>query len=307
MKIFRACEKINWTNYRAGFLSEFKAHPQVNSRIKLFSKDATQKSGKKTSENVQVISSQALSIILLIFSISACAKINSDAPVTVEGRHSDEWIQKHKEKKLSFAIIDCIECHGKDFKGGISGTSCSLCHSETGVHPASWIDGHNKMAEKETNSCTECHGKDYTGGNSGVSCYTCHNGPEGQEHNDAWISQHAAKVKENNTSCPECHGADYKGGVVKVSCYKCHLGGENGYPHPMEWGIDSTSVFMSHKIEINSENYSNSSCALSYCHGSDLKGGVSTISWGIAPSCYSSTFDNKTCHTELPEADYYIK
>ncbi|MBI5206367.1 MAG: 16S rRNA (uracil(1498)-N(3))-methyltransferase [Candidatus Firestonebacteria bacterium] len=66
IKSLRACEKINWTNYRAGFLSEFKAHPQVHSKIALYSKDATQKSDKKTSENVQVISSQALNTDLNI-------------------------------------------------------------------------------------------------------------------------------------------------------------------------------------------------------------------------------------------------
>lgn len=59
---FRVCEEINWTNYSAGFLPEFKARPQVHSKIKLFTKDATQKSGKKTSENVQVISLQTLMI-----------------------------------------------------------------------------------------------------------------------------------------------------------------------------------------------------------------------------------------------------
>ncbi|MBI5207522.1 MAG: GvpL/GvpF family gas vesicle protein [Candidatus Firestonebacteria bacterium] len=42
-------------------MSEFKAHPLVHSKISYVPADATKKSGKKTSENVQVISSQPLS------------------------------------------------------------------------------------------------------------------------------------------------------------------------------------------------------------------------------------------------------
>ena len=42
-------------------MPEFKAHPLGHSEISYVPADATKKSGKKTSENVQVISSQPLS------------------------------------------------------------------------------------------------------------------------------------------------------------------------------------------------------------------------------------------------------
>ncbi len=246
-------------------------------------------------------------ILLFLITIFACSKKSQDSPISNNGQHMDEWLAKNHTYKNSgqnptFSILSCTECHGNDYKGGISNISCSSsnCHLENVAHPLPWIyNGHKIMAQKETNSCAKCHGADYKGGESGVSCYTCHEGPGANKHNEAWLHQHAAEVKIENISCISCHGENYKGGISQISCYSCHLSGEKGYPHPFEWGTDSSSIFLAHQDSDYSDT--NNICAFSYCHGAILQGGEATISWGKAPSCYLESLNDKSCHLSIPD------
>ncbi len=85
----------------------------------------------------------------------------------------------------------CTECHGTDFDGGISRTSCFACHDgPDGVirrpnHQPGWLADsedivhfHGRYANDFPTSCTSfCHGNDLTGG-IGPSCFDCHDASE---------------------------------------------------------------------------------------------------------------------------------
>ncbi|MBK7048140.1 MAG: hypothetical protein IPH48_16870 [bacterium] len=74
----------------------------------------------------------------------------------------------------------CAACHGADFLGGWSATSCYECHDGPGGHPVGWshYTGHGRTASLYgPAACGTCHGVDYQGGWSGITCYQCHVGP----------------------------------------------------------------------------------------------------------------------------------
>ncbi len=102
-----------------------------------------------------------------------------------------KWMQDttsvdfHGNRVEEKGTVHCMQCHGQDLKGGVSGVSCYVCHSSIPIysgHPPEsiWMDEendqfHGEVAEEEGISyCQQCHGEDLEGGISGVACTTCH-------------------------------------------------------------------------------------------------------------------------------------
>ncbi len=89
-------------------------------------------------------------------------------------------------------MTKCKLCHGTDFNGGMSGKSCTACHTHpTGITTPSSANFHGKVIAANNwsmSSCTKCHGSNYAGGPLATTCLTCHTKPNGPEN------------------CTTCHG-----------------------------------------------------------------------------------------------------
>ena len=192
----------------------------------------------------------------------------------------------------------CAECHGSDFTGGTSETSCYTCHA-TFPHKSDWMNmsssgSHGNFVKSRNwsaTSCQSCHGSDLTGGTSNVSCYTCHTN---YPHMDDWAegegsNSHGTWVANNNwdiESCQDCHGTDYLGGTSQVSCYTCHA----TYPHNDNWTTASSA--QSHNKYLKTVYWSMESCK--DCHGDDYHGGTSQSS---CYTCHTGEQGPETCNT----------
>ena len=122
---------------------------------------------------------------MIVVLISYCSEDKNPLPSV---SHPEEWntIQSadfHGQKVLAAGYEACKSCHGVDFQGGKSESSCysSNCHS-TFPHQPEWNyfdnlnshGAHIKATEGAIENCKKCHGSNLTGGSSGVSCYDCH-------------------------------------------------------------------------------------------------------------------------------------
>ncbi len=186
----------------------------------------------------------------------------------------------HGQYTLSNDINVCASCHGDDFQGGASLTSCFECHPPY-PHKQGWNEpnqhGVAALAQEGgvTNCAITCHGEDYSGKGDATSCYDCH---DAYPHGENWeeIINHGSYVNTNSNSvcATACHGTDFSGGGSNVSCYDCH----SLYPHAQNWENPD-----SHGLN----SIVNGQTTCQGCHGTDLLGGPSGI------SC-------KTCHDPYP-------
>lgn len=202
-------------------------------------------------------------------------------------------------------------CHGLDLKGVTgSGPSCTKCHvGAYSKHPAGWggytkqgVPSHGLYVKASgTAGCTTslCHGTDAKGvSGSGSSCYSCHESPT-SEHRLTWttspLRDHGSYVKSNGySSCATavCHGANSTGVLGSgTSCFSCHAAGPSS-KHPTTW---SKSTLADHSSYVKTNGYT--SCATSYCHGTDAQGGTGG---STAPSCYA-------CHPAGPTDKHPLK
>ena len=164
--------------------------------------------------------------------LSSCSTVNEDSPlrfIDPSGNHPDGWVETHRQ----YAQPDgspCMDCHGDDLAGGISGVSCSTdsfggqsCHaSGPAFHPADWVSTHSEFARPDGTPCFECHGVDLLGGISGVSCssdsfngQSCHgNGPA--FHPTDWL--------DSSLTGNDWHGDAYDNffQINGLECADCH-------------------------------------------------------------------------------------
>ena len=116
--------------------------------------------------------------------IVSCGTSNSKSPFDADsGEHPAGWLPKgHADAAKADGGSACMECHGSDLSGGISGVSCLSCH----------VNG-NPLVKKD---CTSCHGNppdgvtapNVAGAHNTITghfapqvkfpdgCNTCHNG-----------------------------------------------------------------------------------------------------------------------------------
>lgn len=211
--------------------------------------------------------------------------------------HEVGWstVEKHGVYALEKGVENCAtECHGEDYTGGLSNTSCynEACHASY-PHAGDWEQSteHGRYALRygmDENCGTSCHGENYSGGLSNVSCNNeaCH---ATYPHKEGWGDEsgdgsHAGFVLSGGfDSCKtQCHGEDFAGGDSGRSCggADCHVG---NFPHPENWA-DSGGH---NEIFFEGLASGDDRPCLS-CHGADYLGGASE------KSCLGDA-----CHTTL--------
>ena len=192
---------------------------------------------------------------LALLALSGCGDKNSQTDFSSNsGAHPAGWLTpapslhgKVANNQVATNKVNCTECHGDDFLGGISKVACTKCHlgNDRQVHPLQWgqfayaLHG-SFVQQKGTASCANvsCHGSDLTGvAGSGPSCTSCHlGGSPTSSHPAGWNTTadftsgqqplHAQYVGSNGTTACRnavCHGANLQGVFLSgPSCNACH-------------------------------------------------------------------------------------
>lgn len=199
----------------------------------------------------------------------------------------------HGKYQLTNGFTNCQQCHGANLSGGSVSPSCATCHSTISVHKAGILDPssanfHGKfIANNQWNmtNCKQCHGANYSGGFQSPTCLTCHNQAAGPEacntcHGNFSDPTKIAPPKDlNGNSATTFKGVGahekhlYTNSFGKtVDCNNCHTVPQtlNSAGHldgtlPAEVNLNGLAVF---NIAANANyNYSNVTCANTYCHG----------------------------------------
>lgn len=79
------------------------------------------------------------------------------------GRSGAQAALDSTDGKAMVGFAHCTKCHGDDYSGGISGSSCKTCHTKA-PHPAKpWLAGnasvsnHSLTHESNAAECAKCH------------------------------------------------------------------------------------------------------------------------------------------------------
>jgi predicted CxxxxCH...CXXCH cytochrome family protein len=162
-------------------------------------------------------------------------------------------------------IIDCTECHGTDYAGGISGESCNTCHTGT---PEDCSNCHGQSADP-----TGAPPKDLLGNtettNRGVGAHTTHL---------------SANQKSANIACSECH--------TVPSGFSSTGHTDTALPAELTWGMLAASGGVSPGFTADLK------CMNTYCHGNFAAGNKSNMpGWTVVDGTQSAC---GTCHTLPP-------
>jgi predicted CxxxxCH...CXXCH cytochrome family protein len=272
----------------------------------------------------------AVSIILVLVPgllfYQGCTKLKENLPTPASGSlsiHSPGWGDTTSPnfhgkvlKTAQYATDNCVACHAKSFRGGVSGVGCFTCHRAY-PHTVGWstqsaANFHGKFLlsmQGQLSDCVPCHGSAYTGGTSGVSCYTstCH---ASYPHTAGWENpasalSHGKYLKAtdwNVDECAPCHGRSFMGGTSGVSCFECHP------PFPHEVAFDSTGR---HPKYMRDYDFPLDQCRA--CHGSSYTGGAVVDVSCMSAGCHTDASGNpktpeacNTCHGQFraPASDF---
>jgi len=229
-------------------------------------------------------------------------------------------------------LDSCKLCHGSDFSGGSTVTSCLDCHTQGPpfvIHPADWDDiavDHQAFYQTQswsTCAISACHGETLRGGLAGSSCFAsqCHEDGPPASHSSPFTdaADHGPTARLRQIFCRNCHGLppyDFSGGFVSdpailnkpsgtCSAFDCHPAAK---AHPTNWqgsNEDKDPDYDSSHWPVPEETMNNS-CAL--CHKTD---GPGSGPMTTAPSCFSATFTNAdgsatSCHSSGPGAPHAV-
>jgi predicted CxxxxCH...CXXCH cytochrome family protein len=219
-----------------------------------------------------------------------------------------------------FAV--CQECHGDDFVGGISN---STCLNTTGCHgadvsaphsPTPWRGGsqtHTNTYPSNAPICASCH---TNGANSllqpssfdpgaAPGCFNntlCHGSvghPADWENPDSHgaIAKSTPGTATGFSSCQTCHGADFTGGAGMQSCLNtagCHGATVNAPHSPAPWRSGT-------RTHTNTDTNNAPVCAMCHTNGAISSVQPASFDSGAAPGC----FNNTLCHaTPVHPADW---
>jgi hypothetical protein len=187
-----------------------------------------------------------LIIISLLLGFSACSELNNDvsqpAPVSVHkegiGDPGSENFHTKSFQANGWNLQSCAECHGAEYGGGVTGSSCLDCHTQPGGPEA----------------CNTCHG-DFADG--------------------SMIAPPTDLLGNIETTIPGvgAHSIHSYGAVIAqvVDCYECHPGatGDEKYVFSHVGALPADIQFGSftNSNGVASYNFDNYSCANTYCHG----------------------------------------
>jgi predicted CxxxxCH...CXXCH cytochrome family protein len=232
-----------------------------------------------------------LSVIILTIYFTGCSELetNIEMPkvLTVHGEGVLDSSSPYFHGKLisnsGWDMIQCKQCHGNDYAGGVVNESCLTCH--------------NQPAGPE--NCSTCHGSETSpapprdlDGNTGIT--------------DRGVGAHQVHLSGSGSgkilSCAECH-------TVPGSVYvPGHVDSEgpaevimNNYLANVRTNEPSTFEYdpgLPLFIPDPAYNYSNQSCANTYCHGYFKNGNL-----GNAPSWTDpASAECGTCHGDPSKA-----
>jgi hypothetical protein len=180
-------------------------------------------------------------LLLFVFLLAGCGDENKPADFNANaGTHPSGWIPTDHMTAAKANVQTCADCHGADYRGGISKIACTKCHlgNQNSVHPTAWgiqtYAFHGDYVKLNgTTACANalCHGANLDGvGGTGPSCTQCHLGGISSFHPVAWsnnnIRLHKDYVGANgDSSCrnASCHGANLQGvNLSGPACSLCH-------------------------------------------------------------------------------------
>jgi len=245
--------------------------------------------------------------------VSNCSTVNPESSLSLvdaSGNHPDGWLTAHD----SYAQPDgslCMDCHGVDLAGGITGVSCSVssfggqsCHGNgPAFHPADWL---NKNASGDTwhadafqsglqvngLECVDCHTPPALDDPAGGKCLVCHFTLGGSRTPGGWthgISDHSSWAgSPAETVCVTCHEVNNRFGNEPF-CHNCH----NVVIHDVP--------FFDHNAAVPTSGDFTSQCSL--CHSisgsSPDPGAPVCVSCHTAGSPYTRT-NCTSCHGRPP-------
>jgi len=122
-------------------------------------------------------------------------------------------------------------------------------------------------------------------------------------HPLGWQEIHGAdpNAQGDAEACRACHGLSLEGNGLAVSCFDCHASGPPFGKHPAWWLGDALQNHRHFHNEADPAlRLSWTTCAVSVCHGTELRGGT-----GNGSSCFSADHTNpagqlNTCHASGP-------
>jgi predicted CxxxxCH...CXXCH cytochrome family protein len=202
----------------------------------------------------------------------------------------------------------CKQCHGDDYKGGITNKSCYNCHNIATIHngaASGWenssdtVNFHGRFIMKngfniDNMNCKNCHGTGYDGGVSQKTCYSCHdNGPKACYtcHGDAgtqniWPPKSLFGHMLNTEQGVGAHNQHLNTDTTQrmsaiVQCSECHTP-VNNFSDPNHLGTNPGTAEINFGTLAKTEtdgvipnpvwNASTKSCSSVYCHGTFKNG-----------------------------------
>ena len=155
----------------------------------------------------------------------SCYKCHANYP------HKSKWSEQgHSDfhgtflKNANWILTECSSCHGANFQGGLSESSCYTCHASY-PHLNGWLNPGNNQFHGQfiratswsMASCKSCHGQNYRGDDTGASCYLCHTQPTGPE---ACNTCHGSAV---NNAPPQDLNNQTNTGIIGVGAHQLHV------------------------------------------------------------------------------------
>jgi predicted CxxxxCH...CXXCH cytochrome family protein len=197
---------------------------------------------------------------------------------------SQHGVSAKAQPSVSGGFSLCQSCHGSDFTGGTTQTSCFTCHGVNAPHaPAPWLGGTYTHATTDP-------------GNASV-CALCHmNGANSSVQPSPPAPAGTAPGCFNNTlchatpTCGSCHGIPPAGTIspdvagkhavhsslaTALICASCHSGAGTGTAKHQDGTVDvAFDALYNAKSGAGSFNATASTCSNVSCHG-----GQTTPSW----------------------------
>ncbi|MBD3290514.1 CxxxxCH/CxxCH domain-containing protein, partial [candidate division KSB1 bacterium] len=216
-----------------------------------------------------------LSISLII--VSMCSKLKKEMPtepVEEVQLHQAGFIDPLSEnfhgvyiRQHDWSLEECRQCHGDDYGGGTSESSCNIenCHPAT---PEACITCHGGV-DNESGAPPEDLNNNIQKNKKGVGAHTAH--------------LESLDLSDNPIACNTCHK------VPKDLEAEGHIDGDN-----------SAELIWSEFVGTDNLNpaYSDSSCQNTYCHGASLTGGSNTAPiW-----TQTEPLACNSCHGQPPES-----
>jgi predicted CxxxxCH...CXXCH cytochrome family protein len=244
-----------------------------------------------------------LALLAVTLGLPACSEVRDDAtrpnapPAAV---HPQGWLDPaarpafhgHAIREQAWDMSGCTACHGADYRGGITGSSCLVCHPATpegcnvchgnndNAAPPGDIDGNQDTAVASVGA----HQAHLRAGvlSDGFACATCHVVPSRMSAPGHLDSDGAAEISWSGMAVANGAVPRYESSTATCSVTYCHDGGRFGTPTPVAWNAAEEDA-----------------AACGTCHGLHLE-----VDTGHPPMPPGITC--MVCHSTVVDADLRI-